>query len=753
MLCYNIPVQSGRCPADDRTGDRVNRRFVRSLAVTALLAVPISAEAQTALPEIVVTTPSPVMRRAPAPPAPAAVPTSPGEAPVAPAMPFYGTLPIVTGEFATVTLIPRDEILRSTATNLGDILFSKPGMTSSTFAPGASRPIIRGLDNYRVRIQENGLATNDVSDLSEDHGVPIDPLAAQRIEVIRGPATLRWGSQAIGGVVNIDNDRIPTAIPPGGFRSRFSGAGMTADSGLEGAVQLDAGGGNFAFHADAFGRRADDYRIPGYPYLFPPDPRPVVNGRQPNSGLHSDGASVGGSYLFDSGFFGVAVSQFNSLYRIPGIEAAETNTRIDLTQTKVTSKGEFRLGGTAVEAVRFWAGFTDYKHHELATEDGIDGIHQTFTNRAQEGRVEVQFVPFDLRFGALTTAFGIQAAHQDLAAPGEGGGLFDPNKTKSVAGYVFNEFAFSEKLRMQLAGRVEHVDVKGTAVILPPDLVPPPDEPERIKASPSFTPISVAVGLLKDLPGGLVGSINAQYVERAPRAPELFSRGPHEATGTFEIGNPNLKIEAAKSVEVGLRRAQGPLRFEATAFYTRFNGFIFKQLTGIKCGEDFASCGVEDELDQIIYAQKDATFRGAEFQGELDIAPLATGVWGIDARYDVVRATFTDGTNVPRIPPQRVGGGLYWRDPNWFLRVGLLHAFAQTDIAAHETPTDGYNLLRAEIAYRQAFKPTDFGPKEIKVGIVGDNLLDEEIRNAVSFKKDEVLLPGRTVRFYATVSF
>ena len=212
MLCYNIPVQSGRCPADDRTGDRVNRRFVRSLAVTALLAVPISAEAQTALPEIVVTTPSPVMRRAPAPPAPAAVPTSPGEAPVAPAMPFYGTLPIVTGEFATVTLIPRDEILRSTATNLGDILFSKPGMTSSTFAPGASRPIIRGLDNYRVRIQENGLATNDVSDLSEDHGVPIDPLAAQRIEVIRGPATLRWGSQAIGGVVNIDNDRIPTAI-------------------------------------------------------------------------------------------------------------------------------------------------------------------------------------------------------------------------------------------------------------------------------------------------------------------------------------------------------------------------------------------------------------------------------------------------------------------------------------------------------------------------------------------------------------
>jgi iron complex outermembrane receptor protein len=724
------------------------------VTAAALVVASFSAQAQTELPEIVVTTPSPVVRRPPAEPvAPVPAPASPAQALVAPAVPFHGTLPIVTNEFATVTLIPQDEILRSTATNLGDILFSKPGMTSSTFAPGASRPIIRGLDNYRVRIQENGLATNDVSDLSEDHGVPIDPLAAQRIEVIRGPATLRWGSQAIGGIVNVNNDRIPTAIPPGGLRTEFKGVGMMVDNGLEGAVLVDGGAGNFAFHADVFGRRADDYRIPGYPYLFPPDPRPIVNGRQPNSGLRSDGASVGGSYLFDSGFFGVAVSQFNSLYRIPGVEAAETNTRIDLTQTKVMSKGEFRPGGTAIDAVRFWAGFTDYKHHELATEDDIDGIHQTFTNKAQEGRVEVQLVPFDLRFAALTTAFGIQAAHQDLAAQGEGGGLFDPNNTKSVAGYVFNEFAFSNTLRMQLAGRVEHVDVKGTAAIFPDDLLPPPDKPTKVRANPSFTPVSVAVGLLKDLPGGLVGSINAQYVERAPRAPELFSRGPHEATATFEIGNPNLKIEAAKSVEVGLRRAQGPLRFEATVFYARFDGFIFKQLTGIQCGKDFASCGVEDELDQIVYSQKDATFRGAEFQSQLDIAPLATGVWGIDARYDVVRATFTDGTNVPRIPPQRVGGGLYWRDPNWFLRVGLLHAFAQTDIAAHETPTDGYNLLRAEFAFRQTFKPTDFGPKEIKIGIVGDNLLDEEIRNAVSFKKDEVLLPGHTVRFYATVLF
>src|SRR5688572_6510020 len=232
-----------------------------------------SAAAQTVqLPQITVTAPSPIQRA----PAPADAVPVPGT--------LQGTLPIVTDQFATVTVVPSAEIQRSTGGTLGEVLQSKPGVTSSGFAPGAaSRPIVRGLDNYRVRIQENGLATNDVSDLSEDHGVPIDPLAARQVEVIRGPATLRWGSQAIGGVVNVDNNRIPTAIPcretaPRRAYGQFpvkavapnpeprpcatietKGAFTTVDNGLEGAVLLDVGAGNFAFHADAFGRRADDY--------------------------------------------------------------------------------------------------------------------------------------------------------------------------------------------------------------------------------------------------------------------------------------------------------------------------------------------------------------------------------------------------------------------------------------------------------------------------------------------------------------
>ena len=181
--------------------------------------------------------------------------------------------------------------------------------------------------------------------------------------------------------------------------------------------------------------------------------------------------------------------------------------------------------------------------------------------------------------------------------------------------------------------------------------------------------------------------------------------------GTFDIGNPNLTIETAKSVEIGLRKATGPLRFEATAYYTRFNNFIFRRLTGVMCDGDFDSCGrrPDAELKQAVYSQRDATFRGGEFQSQLDIAPFYGGIWGVEDQFDIVRATFTDGTNVPRIPPVRVGGGVFWRDANWLMRVNLLHAFAQNDIAViGETPTAGYNLLKAEISYKTKLDPGVF---------------------------------------------
>jgi iron complex outermembrane receptor protein len=711
---------------------------------------------------------------------------TPQPTPVA-AAPQQGVLPIVTNQFATVTVVPNEEIRREGGATLGDLLFSKPGITGSSFAPGASsRPIIRGLDVNRVGIVENGTGGGGVSDLGEDHFVPIDPLATSQVEVVRGPAALRYGSTSIGGVVSATNNRIPDALPAcpaAPFQSyglpakaplanaQSSGcatvetrtAVSSVDRGVEGGILLDAGGGNFAVHADAYGRKASDYNIPSYPYLF--DQIRPVNGRQPNSSAQADGASVGGSYIFHGGFIGAAITQNDALYHIPGIDGADHHTRIDAHQTKLTTKGEYRPDNAAIDAVRFWAGATDYRHNEIGFADpanpATDGVRQTFTSKEQEARVEVQMMPFNARFAEVTTAFGLQAGHQELTAPSPDNpgtlfnGLWDPNSNNRVAGYAFNEFKFSDSTKAQIASRIEHVDLHGSMPNFPADFLPDGNPQFSIARNPSYTPKSGSVGLLQNLPYDLVGSITAQYVERAPKPAELFSRGAHDATGTFDIGNPNLTIETARSVEIGLRRATGPLRFEATAYYTRFDNFIFRRLTGVMCDSDFASCGAPDaELKQAVYSQRNAIFRGGEFQSQLDVAQLYGGTWGIENQFDIVRATFTDGTNVPRIPPVRVGGGAFWRDANWLVRVNLLHAFAQNDIAViGETPTAGYNLLKAEFSYKTRLDPVWFGAREMTVGLVGNNLLNQNIRNSVSYTKDEVLMPGIGVRAFANLKF
>lgn len=757
-----------------------------------------TSSANSELPAITVTSPSPIVRRpvvrqqpvsrpvrGPARAASREPPTSPPATQVAtPVQP--GILPIVADQFATVTVVTNEEIRRSGGSQLGDLLFSKPGITGSTFAPGASsRPIIRGLDVNRVGIFENGVGAGGVSDLGEDHFVPIDPLATNQIEVIRGPAALRYGSTSIGGVVSATNNRIPDALPvcaapfqtygypvrnpdvpvqPSCVTAETRTSVSSVDRGVEGGILLDAGGGNFAVHADAYGRKSGDYSIPGYPYLT--DAGRPFNGRQPNSAAEASGASVGGSYVFDGGFVGAAVTQNNSLYRIPGTDGSDHQTRIDARQTKVTLKGEYRPDAAAIEAIRFWAGATDYKHNEIGladmTDPTSDGVRQTFINREQELRVETQLMPFDARFAVITTALGVQASHQYLNAPSPDdpgslfNGLFSPNTNNKVAGYIFNELKFTETTKAQVAGRIEHVSLSGSTPDFPADFLPDGAPQFSTQRNPAFTPKSGSIGLLQNLPGDLVASVTAQYVERAPKPAELFSRGPHDATATFDIGNPNLKIETAKTIEVGLRKATGPFRFEATAYYTKFNDFIFRRLTGVLCGEDFDSCGNGDpgnEGRQAVYSQRDATFRGGEFQSQLDISQIYGGTWGIEDQFDVVKATFADGTNVPRIPPVRVGGGLFWRDANWLARVNLLHAFAQNNTADFETTTPGYNLLKAEISYKTKLNPNVFGAREMLAGIVGNNLLNEKIRNSVSYTKDEVLLPGIGVRAFVNLKF
>ncbi|WP_336487534.1 TonB-dependent receptor [Methylobacterium nigriterrae] len=709
-----------------RSGRAGHAWAVAVLTGAGYLCGPAAAEpAEATLPELSVTSASPIQARA-----------GLGSAPA------YGMLPVVTDTFAPVTLVTRDELLRAQPRTLGDALMDRPGISASTYAPGAAnRPIIRGLDNARVRIQENGVGIQDVSELGEDHAVPINPLVANRIEVIRGPASLRYGSQAIGGVVSAENNRVPSFIPVSGYAGQATTGYSSVDSGRLAAAIVDAGGEHVAFHADGFRTAADSYATP--------------LGIQRNSANESQGGAVGLSYVFDRGFVGISFSHYDALYQIPGGEAATSRTRLDPTQDRVLARGEYRPLDGPLEVIRFWAGGSVYRHNEIGIgEDGVDGIQATFKNREAEGRVELQHVPVAAGLGTLTGTLGLQASRREIGTSGEAGTLLAPTDSRSDAAYLFEELNAGNGLRLQAAGRLEGARATGTATQFPADYLPAAGEdPLSYGRRRRFAPKSLSLGALQDLPSGFVTSLNGAYVERAPTAFELYSRGAHDATETFEIGNPDLKKERARTIEASIRRADGPLRLDATGYYTRYTGFIYKRDTGNRCGDDFASCGSDDALQQVVYSQRNATFFGAEIGAQLDVLPVGNGFVGIDAQYDFVHAQFDDGTYVPRIPPHRIGGGLFLRADGWSARVSLLHAFAQTEVAPLETITPGFDDLRAEISYTRPLDPALYGASEISLGLQGRNLLNDEIRNSASFKKDEILLPGRSFKLFLAARF
>tara|TARA_R110002110_G_scaffold239506_7_gene455477 strand:+ start:4434 stop:5306 length:873 start_codon:yes stop_codon:yes gene_type:complete len=278
----------------------------------------------------------------------------------------------------------------------------------------------------------------------------------------------------------------------------------------------------------------------------------------------------------------------------------------------------------------------------------------------------------------------------------------------------------------------------------------------EIDVERGFTPLSVSAGLVLSPGGGWVLALNAQRVERAPDAAELYSKGPHEATGTFEIGDPMLGKETARTVELNARRESGGYSFEAAIFHTTFSDFIYKRFTGELCDDDFSSCtvggvGAGTELDQVFFTQTDATFKGFEAGGRVTLARWGTARAGLTGQFDMVRADLDGGANVPRIPPMRVGSGVFYEDDNVAGTFGFLHAFEQDRIAANETETGGYTNLKGEVRVR--LPGAIPGKSGLEIALAGENLLDEEIRNHVSFKKDEVLQPGRNVRLVLTMRF
>lgn len=618
--------------------------------------------------------------------------------------------------FATlVGTADRDELTREGGLNIADALTNIPGVNSTSFAAGAGRPVIRGLDASRVRVLENGLGSFDVSDLSPDHGVPIDPLALQRVEVVRGPATLRYGSQAIGGVVNALNDRIPTRLGSRSFSGDVHFATGSVDSSSEIAALANGNFGNFAWHLDGVKQDRGDYDIP------------IAPGVMTNTAADGLGYSAGGSFIGSNGYIGGAYVRFESEYGIPAEDAF-----IDMQQDKGLFAAEWRDPVPGFTAFRLNAGISDYAHDEVV--EGV-GVASTFLDDQYEIRSELvagAFGPFS------AAAIGLQVQNREFSGLGEAEDFLRPSVTGSLGVFGFAEAPLGERITLEFGARYETTDVEGTPI-------------SDVFTRREFKPVSASAGAVFRAMDELTFGVSLFYAERSPNQVELYARGPHEATGTFEIGDPALNLEKALNIEANARLTLPWVTAELTVFRTSFEGFVFGQLTGNSYDE--AGVFVPDlsaDFAELLYLQRDATFVGGEFQAAIELAQFGDGELTLDLMADAVEAEFGGGGDLPRIPPVRIGGGLRYEGEIIDVYARLLHAFDQNDIAANETPTDGYTKLDAGVTWHAA--KTDDG-SEVNLSLIGRNLTDEEIRNHVAFNKDEVVMPGRDVRVVLSLRY
>jgi iron complex outermembrane receptor protein len=613
-----------------------------------------------------------------------------------------------------VESVSRDQILQRGGASLADALADVPGVSATTFASGASRPVIRGFDANRVRTLEDGVGSFDVSDVGPDHGVPVDPLSAQRIEVVRGPGTLRYGSQAIGGVVNAINDRVPTKLNDRPLSGEVDGGYATGSDSKDAAGLVDGTVGQFAVHADAFGRRTHDYSIP--------------DGVQTNSFFRGDGYSGGGSYFFgdqNASRVGVGVVHYDAKYGIPS-----DTTWIDMHQTKELLRSSFALGYGPLKTLNVEGGYGDYNHKER-NPDG--STNSTFLDKEWDSRAE--FI-FDAIGPLSGSALGVQFQHKDFSAIGADSSYLFPTATRSAAAFFFTELPVNRQFRFQAGARIEDVRVNGT---------PATD----VATERGFTPISGSIGALYDIAKGVHIGLTASSAARAPGQTELFARGPHDGPLTFETGDPSLKIERANSLEASLRIHHEKVTFEGSVWGAKFQNYIYGALTGRTCDEDgVCTEGDDEELRELIYGQVDATFYGVEGKSTVTVLGDESGKLEALALGDYVRAKLGDDAgNVPRIPPYHIGAGLQWRSPMWDARVMTRYSGSHDDVAMFETTTAGFLNLDADIAVRPWVTMPGF-----EVALAGANLLNRQERNSVSFNKDVVLLPGRDIRALFRVS-
>lgn len=617
-----------------------------------------------------------------------------------------------------ITVLSGTELMTKAQGTLGQTLASEPGISSSNFGPGASRPIIRGLGGDRVRILQNGIGTGDVSNTSPDHLVTIEPILLDKIEVIRGPAALLYGTSAVGGVVNTFDNRIPEELPEGPLSGVVEARGGTNDEERAGVFILEAPVGPFALHIDGSKRRTDDIRIPGFARtteLRDSDPiDPEAKGKLPSSSTDTDNITFGTSAIGETGFLGVAYNEFNSDYGVPN---GEPDISIDAHAERVDLHGKLNQPLEYLKALETKMAYNEYRHTEF---EGADAGTK-FKNRSYEGRFELTHETIASFDGLL----GFQYQHADFSALGEEA-FQPPTETKIGSVFLFEETPLTESIKFQVGGRIDLQDTDATGYT-------PPGGDLSEDISRDFNTFSQSGGLVWSPLEQYAVALSLSHTERAPTGQELFSNGPHVATDAFEIGDPDLGTEKSLGIDLTLRKQEGRITGSVGGFYNRFSNFI----ATIPTGE------VEDDLPVYQFEAIPADFYGIESEVAYHLIQNEGEELSIDYQPDWVWASDRDTDEaLPFIPPLRMKFGVnYAREELFDARLEVMQVFSQDRVAENETDTDGYTMLNATVSRTFVVEQYQF-----EVFLRGTNLLNEKAREATSFIKDIAPLPGVNVQ-------
>ena len=612
-------------------------------------------------------------------------------------------------------VVDEQTLATAPAASLGDMLSGRPGIRSTDFAPGASRPVIRGLSGPRVQVLTNGIGLIDASSVSPDHAVATDPAEANRIEIIRGPATLVYGGSAIGGVVNVLDDRIPTEIPEGGVSGVVSTQASSVDDGRSAFGRMTVGSGNFAFNVDGVKRKTDDYDIPA----------PAISARraaaeglaredtgtQPNSYTDLEAWGVGGSYIGDKGFAGVSYKNTDSEYGT----VAEESVFIKLNQKRWDARGEYRFDSGPFSALRGSYGHADYTHTEF---EAVGEPGTIFNSDGWEGRADL----VQRERNGWNGAVGIQALSRNFEAIGE---------EAFVPSVKIDELGLYTVQRLDLGNhgfegglRYDRRELSGTPI------------GGASEATREFDNWSASAAAFIRPTTGLFLGLSLAHNERAPSEVELFADGVHIATAAYETGDLTLNSEKVTTLEGTAHYDRGRFTGDLHVYHSWYNGFIDERPTG-----DQFYFEEEDEFFPIYrFVQTDAKFYGFELEGAYALWQDGDRKLSLEGAADYVHAQ-TDFGPAARIPPYSVTGRLAWTSTKFDASAEVRHVGEQDRVAnAFELPTDDYTLLNASVAVRP------FVQQNVTLFAEARNLTDEEAREHVSFLKDIAPLPGRNLR-------